>query len=158
MMIFRIALLALAFLMVSAQADQRILVLDDGSRIRGDIVGMRGENWIVKTDSLGEIEVPSSRIRSMASPSAPAAASSPAPAEQAAGASVNAIESTIAGDPGLMARIMSLQSDPQVQAVLTDPEVMDAVRRFDFEALRNHPKFRALMNDPEVQAITSGLR
>ena len=132
-------------------ADQRVIVLTDGSRIHGEVVGMNGDAWVIRTQSLGEIEVPSSRIRGMETPGSE-------PVIAPASGSLSAIESTITGDATLMARIMSLRSDPQVQAVLSDPEVMAAVRSLDFDALRKNPKFQALMNDPEMKATTSGLR
>jgi len=135
-------------------AEERVIELTDGSRIVGEVTGMSGGVYTVRSRALGTIELDSARVHSI---------SRKGTADAAAGTSAGAgplgsIQSTIAQDAGLMAKIMSLRDDPRVQAVLTDPEVMAAVRSLDFETLRHHPKFKALMNDPEVRGITSGLK
>lgn len=160
-LVLTISLLFLAAGFSAGTLAERVIELADGSRIRGEIVDIQGDVWVIRSGSLGDVRIESSRIRSVGQPGSatadvPAAgsASSGSPQSEALGA----IRSTISTDPGLMAQIMSLRDDPEVQAVLSDPEVMAAVRSLDFEALRNHPKFKALMNDPRIQSITSGVR
>lgn len=149
----RIIVMLISFWTLSAAAEQRVIELSDGSRIRGEIVSKQGDTWTIRTDALGEVRVDSARIRSIGMSS-----STSAPARSAEDGSLGAIKSSIANDAGLMARIMSLQNDPQVRAILSDPEIMSAVRSLDFEALRNNPKFRALMENEEMQSITSNMR
>ncbi len=146
----RIIVLLFSLWTLAAAAEQRVIELSDGSRIRGEIVSKQGDTWTIRTDALGEVRVDSARIRSIGM-------SASAPAGSAESGSLGAIKSSIANDAGLMARIMSLQNDPQVRAILSDPEIMSAVRSLDFEALRNNPKFRSLMENEEMQSITSSI-
>ena len=146
----RIIVLLFSLWTLAAAAEQRVIELSDGSRIRGEIVSKQGDTWTIRTDALGEVRVDSDRIRSIGR-------SASAPTGSAESGSLGAIKSSIANDAGLMARIMSLQNDPQVRAILSDPEIMSAVRSLDFEALRNNPKFRSLMENEEMQSITSSI-
>ncbi|XOV87704.1 MAG: hypothetical protein ACFHX7_22570 [Pseudomonadota bacterium] len=148
--------LLLPFVLVSyVTADERIVQLKDGSQIRGEVVGMMNGEYVIQSPTLGTLRLASDKIVSITLPSA---APNPSAAAGAGASALESIQSTIASDPGLMARIMSLQQDPQMQAVLGDPEIMGAVQRLDFEALRNNPRFRALMESSNVREITSKLQ
>jgi hypothetical protein len=67
---------------------------------------------------------------------------------------VQALQQRIVSDPAMAASIQALRDDPQVQAVLSDPAITDALARGDLGALLNNPKIRDLADDPAVQEIT----
>ena len=48
---------------------------------------------------------------------------------------------------------MSLQQDPQVIAVLSDPTVLRAIAARDVESLQDNPKIRELEGNPIIQKI-----
>jgi len=73
--------------------------------------------------------------------------------KQASQSAVQSLQSSITGDPGMMASILALQNDPDMQAVLSDPELMRAIQSFDLEALQNNPKIQQLMNNSTVRKI-----
>ena len=50
--------------------------------------------------------------------------------------------------------IMNLQDDPEIQAILQDPEIMKAVNAGDMNALLANPKFSKLMENAKIKAIT----
>ena len=50
--------------------------------------------------------------------------------------------------------IFSLVNDPDVQGILEDPSIIDAVNRGDIEALSSNPKFMKLLDNPAIQDIT----
>lgn len=52
-----------------------------------------------------------------------------------------------------MNSIRALQNDPDMQAILADPEIMQAVQSFDLTALRNNPKIIKLMQNSKIQSI-----
>ena len=68
--------------------------------------------------------------------------------------SSQAIASQLMSDPAIMTLITSLQQDPQVQAVISDPEIRRAVQAGDLDALMSHPGFAALMRNATVRKIT----
>ena len=69
-----------------------------------------------------------------------------------------ALVKTIAGDPDLLKAVTELQSDPEIQAVLRDPEIMKAVETGDFARLLTSPKVRSLVENEKVQAVSEKVR
>jgi len=53
----------------------------------------------------------------------------------------------------MMNSILELQSDPDMQAVLNAPELMQAVQSFDLETLQNNPKIQKLMSNSTIRDI-----
>jgi ubiquinone biosynthesis protein Coq4 len=68
-------------------------------------------------------------------------------------ASIEALQSAMMSSTSIMNGITSLQSDPQVQALLADPEVLRAIQSLDFDTLSTNPKIQALMKNPKVKAL-----
>jgi hypothetical protein len=56
-------------------------------------------------------------------------------------------------DDGIMAIIGSLQNDPQMQDILSDPAVMKAVQSGDTGVLMNNPAFLKLLDNPKIREI-----
>ncbi len=68
-------------------------------------------------------------------------------------AQVQEMQGKLLNDDGVMALILSLQNDPEVQALLSDPAVMSAVAAGDINALAGNPRFMELLNKPQVREI-----
>jgi len=49
--------------------------------------------------------------------------------------------------------ITTLQSDPRVQAALSDPEFMQLVASGNLGALQDNPRFKALMDSPDLRSL-----
>jgi len=145
----------------------REIELTDGSIIRAEVVSMSQGVYRLRSDLLGEIEVPEQRIKAIRSPETKTAAprpdrepevessapvvtfSTPAPTPSAAD-----LQQRLQQDPGALEKILSLQNDPLVQSILQDPETMQAIEARDLGTLLNDPKIRALMNHPTVQELS----
>ncbi len=59
----------------------------------------------------------------------------------------------MAQDPATVQSIMSLQSDPRIQAVLNDPAIMKAIQEGDFSSLMTNPKIQALESNAHVKQL-----
>jgi len=70
---------------------------------------------------------------------------------------IETLEERIRSQPETMDAIRALQSDPQFQEVLNDPEVAAALQSGNAGALLANPKINNLMNHPAVQDITKKL-
>jgi hypothetical protein len=68
-------------------------------------------------------------------------------------AGVDQIQQQMLADPGIMALIQELQSDPQMQGLLSDPKAMDAVLSGDVGFLLKDPRFRRLLDSRQVKDI-----
>lgn len=127
----------LVFFGAFANADQ--IVLKDGSTINGEVVSLQSGSYKVRTDSLGVITLQQHQVKSIGTGSTRTSASSGS-MNQASQSAVQSLQSSISSDPGMMTKILQLQNDPDMQAVLSDPELMRAIQSFDLQALQNNPK------------------
>ena len=57
-------------------------------------------------------------------------------------------------DGSIMQQIQALQSDPKVMEILQDETIMRAISSGDFNALMTNPKILNLMKKSSVQTIT----
>ena len=142
------------------------IILKDGSRIRGDVQSMQNGMYQVRTDSMGTIQLNSGQRRpqyrfpigSQAPGGSAGSGSASAPGSSSTKSAIDSIKSNIVRSPGLMSTIMELQNDPQMQAVLADPEVMRAVQNFNLQALSSNPKIKALMKNAKIRRINNAVK
>jgi hypothetical protein len=71
---------------------------------------------------------------------------------------VKQLQEQMLANPDVMALITALQSDPEMQALLSDPAFVEAVQKGDTSALSADPRFQKLLNNPKVQAIVKQMR
>lgn len=145
------ALVVLLGICVVGQADQRIIELSDGSRILGEVISLVNGSYTIRSSSLGIIKLAESQVKAI---SVPQHAENKAPSS----AAVESIQSGLMNNASLMSTILELQNDPDMQAVLSDPDIINAVQRMDFDALRNNPKIIRLMDNTRVQQLQSELQ
>lgn len=143
-----------------ALAAERIIELADGSQIRGDVVSMSNDKFVVRTRSLGTVTLEAGQVVDMRAPKAQAAdpqsaGKTPAASPATSSGNVSSITATLAGNPQLMGDVMALRDDPRMKAILSDPALMKAVQDLDFNTLANDPRIKALMQSPAVKKIQS---
>jgi hypothetical protein len=142
----------LVFFGALANAEQ--IVLKDGSTINGEVVSLQSGSYKVKTESLGVITLQQHQVKSIRHGAGSAQPSASSISQiQASQSAVQSLQSSISSDPGMMTNILQLQNDPDMQAVLSDPELMRAIQSFDLQALQNNPKIQKLMSNSTVQGI-----
>jgi len=125
-------------------SEMREIDLIDGSVISGEIVSLSKGVYTVRSGALGTIQIRESKIRAIRTKG---------PGRQDTGDQVNSVEQKMIGDADIMSMVKSLQSDPDFQAILQDPEVVKAVQAGDIAALMANPKFMKLLNKQAVQQI-----
>ncbi|UXI70296.1 hypothetical protein [Tahibacter amnicola] len=129
--------------------------LKDGSRIEGEIQSITNGVYTVLSPSLGTVHIPQSSIARIVYDGAPAASSAGASSAPDDGLSLDIaqIGKRLAQDPDAMQSIMSLQSDPQIQAILADPAITRAIQEGDYASLMANPKIRALESNSRVKQL-----
>lgn len=166
-----VLLVSLGALMVaqtSLATETRQIYLEDGSSIVGEIVSVENGSYVIKTKSLGTITLGSQQIESISrlgaatnttsvsrDVSAPALNSTVVAPRGGLESSVQQIQTSIFSSASLMSSIMQMQDNPEMQAVLNDPELMQAIQRFDIEAIQNNPKIIRLMKSRDMHEIQS---
>jgi hypothetical protein len=120
--------------------------LVDGTVINGDLLSMANGRYVIQSATLGHIELPQSKIRSIEPVAGNSAHSSEKPDFQA-------IQQQIVASPELMQLVTAMMSDPQIQAAINDPEFMRLILSGDVDALKSDPRILKLMANPSMQAI-----
>jgi hypothetical protein len=151
-----LACLALATAQPAMAERLRIIELDDGSRIAGEILAFESGVYTIQSDTLGRLHIPDENIRAILSdrpePILPGESLTPMQGPSTA-AQYAELQSHILNDPNLLTIVMSLQSDPQILSILNDTTVMDAIAAGNLDALQSHPKIRALEDHQTIQQL-----
>jgi hypothetical protein len=66
---------------------------------------------------------------------------------------VREFQEKMLGDTDIMALILALQNDPEMQMLLNDPAVLNAVASGNINALTGNPRFMQLLNNPRIREI-----
>ncbi len=155
-----------AFLCGHALAENRLIVLKDGSQVQGKIVSFKDGVYVVRSSSMGELKLADHQVQSISTVEPRLKSGSSAQAvprrqivdtakRSIASGSIEQIQGQIASDPAVMSSIMALQSDPEMQALLAEPEVMRAIQTFDIDALSSNPRILKLMRSQKFREIES---
>ncbi len=131
--------------------------LVDGGVILGEIVSHNNETYVLRSKSLGTLNVKESEIRvirfeSQSSDGTEKAKIVDGPREGVS-PDVESLKKSMMDDKEVMGQIMSLQKDPKMQELLKDPEFMKAINSGDISTLMANPKFIELLNNPEIREI-----
>jgi len=145
---FIVALTVVSLHYGSASAET--LELNDGTVIQGEIKSLQNGVYTVETSALGTVRVPQQNVRTIDQSSGDTAGS-PARESLPSQPEIEAMQLRIIQDPNLLAMLLSLQNDPEVQAILADPEIMGALAAGDLAALMDHPKIIALTRNAHVR-------
>ena len=128
--------------------------LKDGSIILAEIVALEGDNFTLRSDILGTFQVERSKIKTIRQRRADA--STAADGREVASVTneqIKTLREKIISNKDTLDPLLSLQDDPDIKAVLEDPEIMKAATSGDISVLLANPKFMKLLNKPEIQDI-----
>jgi hypothetical protein len=135
----------------------RQIKLNDGSVIFGEIVSFSEGVYTVNSGSFGTIKIEDTKIRAILSNEVTSNETTteqlPDFSNSALGTELQSLQSKIMNDENMMGTIMSLQNDPDFQAILQDPDTISAVMSGDFKTLLNDPKFKKLLDHEAVKDI-----
>lgn len=141
----------------STTADSlRIVELNDGSRIAGEILSFEAGVYTIQSDTLGRLDIPDESIRAIRSDrskAAPTGESLVPLSSPLSGAQLRELQSNILSDPNILTVVMSLQNDPQLLSILNDPVIMRAIAAGDLESLQSSPKILELESHPTIQQL-----
>ena len=151
-----------------ASAEVAAIHLNDGTTVRGEVIGLKGGSYQIRTESLGELSIPQEKIKivefnpassqASANSIAPVAPNTGSNSANASSATLANISSRLQNSPALMGDIQSLTNDPDVMAIVQDPEIQRLISAGDYATLMNHPKMRRLMNNSKIRGITNQLK
>ena len=125
--------------------ETREIELVDGSVIYGEVLSLSNGVYTLRTGGLGTVRIEEEKIRAIRSAKG---------SGRTTGQEIQALQQRMAADEEIINMVLSLQNDPDVRRVLTDPAVMEAVNSGDLNALMSNPEFMKLLEKPEIRDIT----
>lgn len=180
--VFSFLFISLLAAQVCFAAGSSRITLNDGTTIFGKVVGMSDGVYKIQTETMGEISVNSDNVVEISSGNSSnkpnigiidgsnnrqsysgysnnnsGQSNSNASSEHNSYSSqqkdVNTMVQSMMMDENYMNKIMQLSTSDEMQSILNDPEVMEAIQSGDYEFLMNNPKMNSLMNSTGIQDI-----
>jgi len=142
-----------------AASQMREIILKDSSIIMAEVVSYEQGIYTLHSESMGELRLHDSAIRSIRVPestsrgkSEPIAGKSAQPSSKE---DIHDVQESVLTNPGLLEMVFALQNDPEVQDIIQDQEIMALITAGDLKKLESNPKFIKLMENPKIRAILS---
>ncbi|MDJ0788280.1 MAG: hypothetical protein QNK05_15845 [Myxococcota bacterium] len=143
---------------VAWAAELQRIVLDDGTEIVAEVRSLEGGIYTLQSPSLGEVRVPQRKVERIVPQGSSSTPRAKAPANPALRSEeIQDLQLRMLSNPATLDTLMELHSSPEMQAVLSDPEILRAVAAGDLDALSRNPKMQELMNDPAIRRLTEEL-
>lgn len=154
MRVFTLRLLLLLSLVSVSHASPATIQLQDGTQLVGDITGYKNGIYSIDTAALGIVRVRDTQIDSIHYNAKQLFPGSDAQSRSGTADSIQSIQGILTQNSDLFSMIQALQSDPQLQSILADPEIMRAISTGNTEALVTNETFMKLLDHPEIRKIT----
>ena len=124
----------------------------DGSVINGEIVSYADGIYTINTPTFGAMKVEAKKVSKIESTSPIAQADNPTPSQ------VSTYGQKLMDNPENAAIVVGLTSNPGLQEMANDPEILEAAKKNDIQALMKNPKFMNIVNSPEIQEAAKKLK
>lgn len=171
--LFSMLLISLLSAQFCFAAGNNRITLNDGTTIYGKVVGMSDGVYTIRTDTMGDIKVNSDNVVEISSNTAPKNQSNISILEgnergsknnnsrsnnsqndySAQQKDANARVQSMMMNEDFMDNLMQLNETSEMQSILNDPEVMEAIQNGDYDFLMNNSKMNDLMNSSGIQEI-----
>jgi hypothetical protein len=136
--------------------------LVDGSIIEGEITSFQNGVYTLKTQTQGTIKLEFLKIKKIETSnkiSAPAKIETPSqPNVNIDKSDINQLSQKLMSNPDTMKAVSELVADPQFQEIMKDPDIINAAKLQDINALMSNEKFMSLINNPRIQQIGNMLK
>ena len=104
---------------------------------------------------LCSLKIDDSQIRAIRSRSKKGANNAtPVPSSSFSGTDIQSLTQALMSNENIMSMITGLQNDPEIQKIIQDPSIMEAVNSGDLTSLMDNPEFRKLLENPKIKGIT----
>ncbi len=140
---------SLGVMVIAQTVHADVITLIDGTRIHAEVLSLHNGVYTVRSDTLGTVELARSKIVTIDQKNA-----KPNETDH----TYEALKADVMANPAAMNSIMALQNDPEVRALLSNPETLKAIQSLDLNALSNNPQILQFMQRPEVREINELMR
>ena len=159
--------ISLSFCNATAKQVSQIELID-GGMILGRIISHLDGEYVIQSDTLGTLKVNEAKIRIIRIKHGPSIENSSSGSQEESSnqniqsiqtqekflnQNIQSIQKSIMNNEKIMQKALSLQNNPQMQEILKDPDIREALDSGNFSTLLSHPKFVDMLNSPEIMEI-----
>ena len=152
-LILTVTLMSLAS---AAPQNLKIITLKSGSTLKGKVIQLKDGVYTVETSDLGLMQIPEANIISILSPQTADSQYPPSSGNNSLQKAqiknrVDQIQESILTDPELMMDIQNIIADEEIQAMLSDPKLLNDVLSYDPEKIEQNKSAQDLMQIEKMQ-------
>ena len=161
-----------SFLFAADSGAPQVITLRDGSSISAQVTESAGGYYLIKSPALGDIKIrtsdvvsiKSSSLQSATSPrtstgtpgSESAAPNRPSDTATLQSALSSKVQNFVSSGKG-MSLVTQFSQNPDLKAVMADPNLMKAIQSGDSTALMNSPAIKQLMENPQTKSLIQSI-
>lgn len=135
--------------------------LTDGSVINGEIISDTDGVYTVNSPSFGEIKIEADKVSKVEAANSllhDLSVGFVTQEDDSAQPQMDTYKQALMNDPENAAIVTGLAADPQIQELVKDPEIAEAARTGNIQALMRSEKFMNMINRPEIQESLEKLK
>ena len=124
----------------------------------GEVIGFQNGTYTIQTSQLGQLQIADSQIESIASPAAATTTNQqslqePSNEQTDVKNEAQKIQADILSNPELMADVKDLVADPEVQKLLSNPELVKTIMSYDPHQIQQSEDVQKLMQNPKMKML-----
>lgn len=146
----KICLIFLSLLLLKTNLNAVEFILNDGSRVAGEIITFQNKIYTVQSTSLGTVKISTDKINRINYSQNKNLGQQN---NKISSAQFQEINKSLMSNPAIFQQIQNLQSEPELQAIINDPEIMNSISKGDFQSLMNNKKIIQLMGNAKIKQI-----
>lgn len=134
--------------------------LKDGTVIKGRLVGVSGDQYVIDSQNLGQLRIKTSQMQSISAADAhPATAPGAQPPANLSLSSpqippqVQELGKKMLADPEITARLNALVNDPEIKRLAEDPAILQSALTMDPKQIQNNPKMQQILSNPKMKEL-----
>lgn len=146
--------------LVNAQS-LRTIQLEDGSIIKGKVVGLQNGQYHIETTNLGVIQIAENKIVSISNDTPTTSTISNDEVlnnPNMLKAQVGSLQQTLFSDPNAIMEIQKVFENPELKAILSDPKFVQDIMSYDINKIQGNANTQKLMNNPDIQKLMQQLQ
>ena len=133
--------------------------LNDGTVIKGRLVGVNGDQYIIDSANLGQVRIKTSDLKSLsAGEPNPGTKSLPQPSPSSLNSpqippQIQEMGKKMLADPEITSRLMELANDPEIKRLSGDPAILQSALTMDPKQIQEDPKIQQLLSHPKMKEL-----
>jgi len=158
-------ILTICLLSFASAAPKKVktITLKGGSTLKGEVIQLKDGIYTLEILNIGRMNIPESKILNITSSQAPSSQHSQSDGNKSLQKAqiknqVDQIQGDILSNPELMIELQNIINDEEIQAMLSDPQLLNDVLSYDPEKIQQNDNAQGLMQNEKIQKLMDKIR